>query len=78
MSREFQWEDDHCHVRLVFHIQEGSRYQVTATQVEENTSQNVILRQVPSYPIQTLTYPGRPDRRLDGSDLYRNNTPGSK
>jgi hypothetical protein len=45
-------------------IQEGPRYRVTTTQVEENRSQNGILRQVPAYPVQTLTYPGRPDHQL--------------
>jgi outer membrane protein insertion porin family len=36
VSREFQWEPDHCHVRLVFHIREGPRYRVTTAQVEGN------------------------------------------
>lgn len=31
VSREFRWEEDHCHVRLVFHIQEGPRYRVATT-----------------------------------------------
>lgn len=36
VSREFQWDADYRHVRLVFHIREGPRYRVTASQVEGN------------------------------------------
>ncbi|HLJ92020.1 MAG TPA: outer membrane protein assembly factor BamA [Gemmataceae bacterium] len=47
VSREFQWEEDHRHVRLVFHIREGPRYRVTATQVEGNKilEENLLLSQ---------------------------------
>jgi outer membrane protein assembly complex protein YaeT len=36
VSREFQWDTDFKHVRLVFHIREGPRYRVTLAQVEGN------------------------------------------
>jgi outer membrane protein assembly complex protein YaeT len=36
VSREFQWNPDYKHVRLVFHIREGPRYGVTRVQVEGN------------------------------------------
>jgi outer membrane protein insertion porin family len=36
VSREFQWDQDYHHVRLVFHIREGPHYRVTTTQVEGN------------------------------------------
>jgi outer membrane protein insertion porin family len=36
VSREFQWDQDPRHVRLVFHIREGPRYGVAAVQVEGN------------------------------------------
>jgi outer membrane protein assembly complex protein YaeT len=47
VSREFQWEEDHHHVRLVFHIREGPHYRVTATQVEGNKilSEDLLLSQ---------------------------------
>jgi outer membrane protein insertion porin family len=47
VSREFQWDPDYKHVRLVFHIREGPRYQVTLTQVEGNKilSEDLLLSQ---------------------------------
>lgn len=36
VSRELQWEEDHRHVRLVFHIHEGQRYKVKGLQVNGN------------------------------------------
>jgi outer membrane protein assembly complex protein YaeT len=36
VSRELQWEEDHRHIRLIFHIDEGPRYRVTAVQVDGN------------------------------------------
>jgi outer membrane protein assembly complex protein YaeT len=34
VARELQFEQDHRHVRLIFHIHEGQRYRVTAVQVD--------------------------------------------
>jgi outer membrane protein assembly complex protein YaeT len=47
VSREFQWEEDHRHVRLVFHIREGPHYRVTNVQVEGNKilEENLLLSQ---------------------------------
>lgn len=36
VSRELQWDDDHRHVRLVFHIQEGPRYRIAGVQPDGN------------------------------------------
>jgi outer membrane protein insertion porin family len=47
VSREFQWEEDHLNVRLIFHIREGPRYRVTKIQVEGNKilEENLLLSQ---------------------------------
>src|SRR5262249_29129846 len=47
VSREFHWDEDHRHVHLVFHIREGTRYRVAATQVEGNKTlgENPLLSQ---------------------------------
>jgi outer membrane protein insertion porin family len=37
VARELQWDEDHRHVKLVFHIQEGIRYQVAGTQIGGNS-----------------------------------------
>jgi outer membrane protein assembly factor BamA len=34
VARELQWDEDHRHVRLVFHINEGQRYRVKDVQVD--------------------------------------------
>jgi outer membrane protein assembly complex protein YaeT len=36
VSREFQWDQDYDHVRLVFHIREGPHYRTATIQVEGN------------------------------------------
>lgn len=33
VSRELQWDDDHRHVKLIFHINEGPRYRVDGIQI---------------------------------------------
>src|SRR5262249_15845111 len=47
VSREFQWEEDHLNVRLIFHIREGPRYKVANVQVEGNKilEENLLLSQ---------------------------------
>jgi outer membrane protein assembly factor BamA len=37
VARELQWDEDNRHVRLVFHIHEGPRYQVVGTQIGGNS-----------------------------------------
>jgi outer membrane protein assembly complex protein YaeT len=36
VSRELQWEEDQRHVRLIYHVQEGTRYRVSTVQVDGN------------------------------------------
>lgn len=36
VSRELRWDEDQRHVTLVFHVDEGDRFRVAATQVEGN------------------------------------------
>ncbi len=52
VSREFQWEEDHRHVRLVFRICEGLRYHVSAVQVKGNkiVNEDLLLSQSKLHP----------------------------
>jgi len=40
VGRDLEWEEDHRHVRLVFHINEGIRYRVTKIQIDGNKNQS--------------------------------------
>src|SRR5262249_15945307 len=36
VARELQWDESHRHVKLIFHIQEGTRYTIADTQIGGN------------------------------------------